>query len=82
MILTTQALAAETLLLGPSTFNNASLVRVYNVNGTDVLITTTVLKDGTTPSFTIKAGAVEYVLKAPGDTLTFGTSCKAVGVSQ
>ena len=82
MILTTQALAAEQTITGPSTFGNASLVRVYNQNGADVLITTTVLKDASTPSFSAKAGAVEYVLKAPGDTLTFSSSCKAVGVSQ
>ena len=82
MILTTQPTGVEALVTGPSTFGNASLVRVYNVNGSDVLITLTRLVDSSTPSFTIKAGSVEYVLKAPGDTLTFATSCRAVAVSQ
>lgn len=68
----TQALATS--------FNGATLIRVYNQNGADVVLTI-VDADATSNTVTIKAGAVEFIRKDPAGTIAAATSCKMVPVA-
>lgn len=69
--------AAEMNLSTANTVDSASCVRIYNQTSGDVLITNTT----TSGSFTLPAGAITFVDKAPTDTLTAGSSVKATSVA-
>jgi|688.fasta_scaffold127138_4 hypothetical protein len=62
-----------------STIGSASLVRVYNNNGTAVLLTVTTA-DAATTTVTIAPGEVLYLEKSPLSTITAATSCRMVSV--
>ena len=72
-----KAKAAEINLSTANTVDSASCVRIYNDTAGDILITNTV----TSGSFTLPAGAITFVDKAPTDTLTAGSALKAVSVA-
>ena len=72
-----KAKAAEINLSTANTVDSASCVRVYNDTAGDILITNTV----TSGSFTLPAGAITFIDKAPTDTLTAGSAVKAVSVA-
>ena len=72
-----KAKAAEIDLSTANTVDSASCVRVYNDTAGDILITNTV----TSGSFTLPAGAITFIDKAPTDTLTAGSAVKAVSVA-
>ena len=63
-----------------SVLGNAKLVRVYNQNASDVLITVTNAASTVTGTVTVKAGTVEYIAKAPTDSISAATACKMVSV--
>ena len=72
-----KAKAAELSLSTANNVDSASCVRIYNDTAGDVLITNTI----TSGSFTLPAGAITFVDKAPTDTLTAGSAVKAVSVA-
>ena len=57
-----------------TTLNGASLVRIYNNNGSDVLVSLTDGNSVTFATITVKAGTVEYLSKNPGDYLVCASS--------
>jgi hypothetical protein len=67
-----------------SDFSGNKLIRVYNSNGGDVLLT---VKDNATPTpntigtVTVKAGETIYVNKAGTDVLSAASTCKMVAVA-
>lgn len=81
MILSVRILGTEATVSAANTFLGASAVRVYNQNGSDVLLTIT-KADATTQTVTIKAGETIYLQKQPADTITAATGCKMVAVAQ
>ena len=64
-----------------STLSNAKLIRVYNQNVGDVLVTITNDAAAVVGTVTVKSGAVEYIAKAPTDTISAATACKMVQVA-
>ena len=72
-----KAKAAEINLSTANTVDSASCVRIYNDTAGDILITNTT----TSGSFTLPAGAITFIDKAPTDTLTAGSAIKAVSVA-
>lgn len=64
-----------------STFNGNQLVRVYNNNGSDVVISVIDASSATTGSFTLKAGETAYVRKMPAEKVSAATACKMVAVA-
>jgi hypothetical protein len=81
MILSTRILGTEAAIAAANDLGGASTVRVYNNNGSDVLLTITKL-DATTQTVTIRTGETIYIQKQPADTITAGTSCRMVAVAQ
>jgi hypothetical protein len=64
-----------------SDFSGNKLIRVYNSNLSDVLLT---LKDASTATIgtvTVKSGETIYVNKAGTDVLSAATACKMVAIA-
>jgi hypothetical protein len=60
----------------------AKLLRVYNSTAGDLLVTIKNAATTTLGTFTIKAGAVEYVSKMPTDTIGIsGAGCKVFAIA-
>lgn len=76
-----QVLGTEAAVSTASALNGAQLVRVYNNNGAAVVITIADSESTTIGTFTVAAGAVEYVRKKATDTIAAATSCKMVAVA-
>lgn len=63
-----------------SDFSGKQLIRVYNSNASDVLIT--VANGGvTTGTFTLRSYETAYVNKSPAETVAAATACKMVPVA-
>jgi hypothetical protein len=65
-----------------STFNGAHLVRIYNSNATDVLITVTDTDTSTvTGTFTLKTYETAFVRKNAAESISAATACKMVAIA-
>lgn len=78
---TLKVLAAEATVSTASDFSGKPLIRVYNHNGADVLLTVTSAATGAVSTITIRTGETLYIQKAPADTLGAATGCKMVPVA-
>lgn len=76
-----QVNGTEAAVTTASDFSGAQLVRIYNNNGSAVVITVSDSTNATVGTFTIAAGAVEYVRKKVTDKIAAATSCLMVAVS-
>jgi hypothetical protein len=76
-----QVLGTEAAISTADDLNGAQLVRIYNNNEAAVVITIADSEATTLGTFTIVAGAVEYVRKKSTDTIAAVTSCKMVAVA-
>ena len=65
-----KVLGTEASVTTASTVGGAKLVRVYNSNGSDALITVTDASSTVIGTVTVKDGTHEYVAKNSTDTLT------------
>ena len=74
-------LGSEAAISTASTINGNQLIRVYNQNATDVLLTITAAGAVITGTCTVKAGETIFVRKTPVETITAATACKMVAVS-
>lgn len=74
-------LGSEAAISTASTINGNQLIRVYNQNATDVLLTVTAPGAVITGTCTVKAGETIFVRKTPVETITAATACKMVAVS-
>lgn len=81
MILSTRIMGTEAAVSTADNIGRASTVRVYNNNGSDVVLTVT-NADTTTGTVTLKAGETIYIQKEPAATIAAATSCKMVAVAQ
>ena len=82
MVLYSNILGTEQTVSAANAFNGATLLRIYNHNGADVLVTlVNCSTDYASATVTIKAGTVEYIRKDPAGTVACATSCKIVPVS-
>lgn len=64
-----------------NTFNGNQLIRVYNSNGSDVVISVVDAGNVTTGSFTLKTYETAYVRKTPAEKVCAATACKMVPVA-
>lgn len=64
-----------------SDFGGAKLVRIYNLNGSDVVVTVKDASANTTGTVTVKAGDTIFVQKTAEGTISAATACKMVGVA-
>jgi hypothetical protein len=64
-----------------STFNGNQLIRVFNNNATDVVISVIDAGAVTTGSFTLRAYETAYVRKMPAEKVSAATACKMVAVA-
>lgn len=77
-----QVLASETSVSTPgSTFSGNQLIRVFNNNATDVLISLTTGADETIGTFTLRAYETAYVRKSPTQKIAAATACKMTPVA-
>jgi Neuraminidase (sialidase) len=64
-----------------NTFNGNQLIRVYNSNGSDVVISVVDADSNTTGSFTLRSYETAYVRKMPAEKVCAATACKMVAVA-
>lgn len=64
-----------------NTFNGIQLIRVYNNNGSDVVISVVDADSNTTGSFTLRSYETAYVRKMPAEKVCAATACKMVPIS-
>lgn len=64
-----------------STFNGNQLIRVYNNNASDVLISVIDAGATTTGSFTLRSYETAYVRKTPAEKVAAATACKMVAIA-
>lgn len=73
-------IASEVALSTANTISSASVVRVFNNTAGAVLITIA-NTSGPTGTCTLGAGAVEYFIKNPTDTVASNVAVRAVSVA-
>lgn len=74
-------LGSEAAISTASTISGNQLIRVYNQNAADVLLTITAPGAVITGTCTVKAGETTFVRKTTVETITAATACKMVAVS-
>lgn len=74
-------LSTEISLSTADNVSSASIVRVYNDSGADVLITRATAGAVTIGTATAPAGAIMFIEKSPTDTLAAGSAVKATSVA-
>lgn len=77
---TIKVISSEVDLGTANTLSDAGLVRVYNNTAGDVLITRASV-GGTIGTVTLQANTVEYMVKAPSETLAANATVRAVSVA-
>jgi hypothetical protein len=74
-------LAAEAAVSAANAFNGNKLIRIYNPNATDVLITITNASAAVVGTVTVRTGETIFINKAGTDTVTAATACRMVPVA-
>jgi len=74
-------LAAEAAVSAANAFNGNKLIRIYNQNATDVLITITNASAAVVGTVTVRTGETIFINKAGTDTVTAATACRLVPVA-
>ena len=74
-------LAAEAAVSAANSFNGNKLIRIYNQNVSDVLITITNASAVVVGTVTVRTGETIYINKAGTDTVTAATACRMVPVA-
>lgn len=64
-----------------NTFNGNPLIRVYNNNASDVVISVVDADNATTGSFTLRSYETAFVRKMPAEKVCAATACKMVPVA-
>lgn len=75
-----KVLGTEATVTTANAFGGKQVIRVYNQNGADVLLT--IANGGTTTgTITVKAGETIFIQKTPAETIAAATGCKMVAVA-
>lgn len=74
-------LAAEAAVSAANSFNGNKLIRIYNQNTDDVLITITNASAVVVGTVTVGGGDTIFINKAGTDTVTAATACRMVPVA-
>jgi len=72
--------AEATINSSGTTFNGATVVRVYNQTGSDVVVTVKASGGAVTGSMTVKGGDTVYVQKGPSENISAASGVKMVPV--
>lgn len=75
-----KVLGTEATVTTANAFGGKQVIRVYNQNGADVLITIANGGGTTTGTITVKAGETIFIQKTPAETIAAATGCKMVAV--
>jgi len=74
-------LGSEASVSSANSFNGNKLIRIYNQNDADVLVTVTNADLAVVGTVTVKTKETIYINKAGTDTITAATACKMVPVA-
>lgn len=75
-----KVLGTEATVTTANAFGGKQVIRVYNQNAADVLLT--IANGGTTTgTITVKAGETIFIQKTPAETIAAATGCKMVAVA-
>lgn len=75
-----KVLGTEATVTTANAFGGKQVIRVYNQNAADVLLTIA-NGGGTTGTITVKAGETIFIQKTPAETIAAATGCKMVAVA-
>lgn len=78
---TTKILSSEISLSTANTVDSATVVRIYNNSGGEVLLTRKDSDTNTIGTMTLANSAVEFLVKDASDTITSNTAVRATSVA-